>query len=44
MEPYWYSMYLYQKLPYAKKEEEIRKLLPHIIDPQITDDFRNSAN
>jgi transposase len=32
-EPYWYLRYLFEKLPAAKNDDELRGLLPYSIDP-----------
>jgi transposase len=32
LEPYWYLYYLFEKLPYAKKREDYRTLLPYNLD------------
>ncbi len=33
-EPYWYLRYLFEKLPYAESDEEIRSLLPYNVNPK----------
>ena len=33
-EPYKFLRYLFEELPYAQHEEDLRKLLPYNIDPQ----------
>ena len=43
LEPYWYLLYLFRKLPYAKSEEDYKALLPasvprEKIKPQPIDD------
>lgn len=43
LEPYWYLRYLFEKLPYAKTEEEMRVLLPNVIDVEIIQEFRKGA-
>lgn len=32
LDPYWYLYYLFEKLPFVKKQEEYRALLPYHID------------
>lgn len=32
-EPYWYMRYLFEKLPYAQTDEEVRSLLPYHVKP-----------
>ena len=32
-EPYWYLRYLFEKLPHAKTDEELRSLLPYNVTP-----------
>ncbi len=35
IEPYAYLRYLFEHLPYAKSEEEMKMLLPQYIDPDL---------
>jgi transposase len=43
MEPYWYMRYLFEKLPYAEMEEDRRKLLPHVVNPELIEKLRRDA-
>lgn len=40
-DPYWYLRYLFERLPYAKSQEELRSLLPCYINP---DDIPRKIN
>lgn len=35
LEPYWYLRHLFERLPLAKNEDDLRALLPQYIDPAI---------
>lgn len=38
LEPYWYLKYLFEQLPYAKSDNDLRKLLPNILSPDFVQD------
>jgi len=44
LEPYWYMRYLFEKLPDCQSDDEIYKLLPNKIDPDVISKFRSGVN
>ncbi|MBN2435869.1 MAG: transposase domain-containing protein [Spirochaetes bacterium] len=35
MEPYYYLRYVFEKLPACESKEELRKLLPDVVSPDM---------